>query len=88
MRASLNAVDTELLSRWGPLAQIEGHAISAASDTHANLLTLGDGRNSQFQVIVGTYKLPTPPHELAAAVGAAVSFHGEIDRRDPSRRCR
>lgn len=78
--ANLTALEAELLTRWGPLAQQEGHAFTAATGTVAALVTLGDGRNSQFSTIMGAGKSPTTPW-IWAAVTAAV----DAAEPDPAR---
>ena len=78
--ANLTALETELLLRWGPLAQQEGHAFTAAAGTQATLVTLGDGRNSQFSTIMAAGKSPTAPW-IWAAVTAAI----DAAEPDPAR---
>ncbi|HEX7124683.1 MAG TPA: phage tail sheath subtilisin-like domain-containing protein, partial [Thermodesulfobacteriota bacterium] len=81
--ANLTVVETELAERFGPLKQIEGHAYAAAAGTHAALGTLGDSRNSPHVSIMGASGSPTPPYEWAAAFGAVIAFHGQIDPARP-----
>jgi len=80
---SLTAMEAELLDRWGPLRQNEGVMIAAQSDTLGNLATLGQSRNSKHSVIIGAYKFPTPPSEIAAGVAAVVALQGAIDPARP-----
>ena len=80
---SLTAIETELSSRFGPMRQVDGVAITAKDDTYANCATLGDSRNSQFSVILRTNESPTPPAEYAAHAAAVIAFHGEIDPARP-----
>lgn len=80
---SLTAIEAELSSRFGPLRMIDGSAITAASDTTANLGTLGDSRNSQHSTIVSTSRSPTWAPEVAAQVAAQVAYHGAIDPARP-----
>lgn len=68
---NLAALEAELAERWGPMVQLEGHAIAAANGTHAELVTLGDSRNSPHLTIVAAGKSPTPSW-IWAAVCAAV----------------
>lgn len=72
--ANLTKIETELSTRWGPMVQKEGQAFVGHSATHANLVTFGDTRNSQFLSIAGIAKSPTPPWEWAACVGAVDAF--------------
>lgn len=68
--ANLALIEAELADRWGPMVQLEGQAIAAASGTVAELLTLGDSRNSQHLTIIGAGKSPTAPWIWAAVTGA------------------
>lgn len=80
---ALTSVEAELADRWGPMRMIEGVAIGAAPGSAAALVSLGDGRNSQFLSIVGVNASPTPTWEYAAAVAGVVAFHAEIDPARP-----
>ncbi len=75
--ASLTAIENELSDRMGPLRAIEGQAITAKSDTHANMLTLGLTRNSAFSTIIHADDSPTPPCEIAAHIAGIVALYGE-----------
>lgn len=77
--ANLTVVEAELLSRWGPLRQIDALAYTAAKGTQGTLSTLGDTRNSPFPSMIGANNSPTSPCEWAAAYGAACAFQGQID---------
>ena len=79
---SLTAMENELSSRWGPMRMIDGHCFTAADDTHANLTTLGDSRNSKHVTIVACDSSPTLPAEYAANVAAVVAIEGA---KDPAR---
>ncbi|MFP3943814.1 MAG: phage tail sheath subtilisin-like domain-containing protein [Alphaproteobacteria bacterium] len=81
--ANLDAVDTELADRWTAQRMIEGHAITAATGTHAELITLGDGRNGRHVSIMSAAASPTPPDEWAGAVAGVASFHGQLDPARP-----
>ena len=78
--ANLTALETELSDRWGPLEMIEGHAFAGADGTHAELSTLGNGRNSPHLTIMGAQDSPTPPWEIAAIVGAVDAFEPDPAR--------
>jgi phage tail sheath gpL-like len=80
---NLDALEAELLDRFGPMVQIDGYGIVAKDDTFANLGTLGDARNSQFTTIFGAYKVPTAPWQVAAAAAANALFYLEIDPARP-----
>lgn len=80
---SLTDLETELADRFGPLRQIEGMAISAKNDSHSNLLSFGDGRNSPHVSVMGVYQYPTGPHEIAAALSGILALQGAIDPARP-----
>ena len=82
---SLTAIENELASRFGPLRTIDGVAITSASDSHANLTTLGNGRNSQHSEIMAQpgFKPVTPPSEFAAETAALIAQFGAIDPARP-----
>ncbi|RHW17203.1 phage tail protein [Sphingomonas gilva] len=81
--ATLTAIEAELLSRWGPLRQIEGLAFAGARGAHGALLDLGEARNSQLVSIIGAKASPTPPWEWAASYAGVVGFNGAIDPARP-----
>ena len=78
--ANLAKLEAELADRWGPLVQLEGHAFIGASGSHANLITLGDSRNSPHLTILGAGKSPTAPW-IWASVTAAI----DAAEPDPAR---
>lgn len=83
--SNLTALETELLSRWGPLRSIDGFAISSPVGTQGTLSTLGNTRNSPFTVFAAQPgKNPIiPSSEFAAAVAAVVAYYGAIDSSLP-----
>lgn len=81
--SNLDAVEAELEARWSPMSQKEGHAYTAARGSHANLITLGDSRNSPHVSIIGANQALNPPWEWAAVFGAVCAFHGAIDPARP-----
>lgn len=70
---NLALMEAELALRWGPMVQLEGHAIAAAAGSVATLATLGDSRNSPHLTIMGSGNSPTPPWIWAAVTGAVDS---------------
>lgn len=78
--SNLGKLETELSRRFGPLVQKEGHAFAAAADTHANLSTLGDARNSPHLTIMGAQNSPTPPYIIATVVGAVDAYEPDPAR--------
>jgi len=80
---SLTAIEGELADRFGPLREIEGHAFAAARDTHSNLGTLGDSRNSPHLTIVSAAYELMPPYEKAAETAAIAAYYAAIDPARP-----
>jgi phage tail sheath gpL-like len=80
---SLTAIENEMASRFGPMRMIDGVAFTAKQDTFGNLATLGLGRNSQHSSIMAANSSPTPPMEIAAAVGAVAAYYAQIDPARP-----
>ena len=83
--ANLNALKSELETRFGPMAMIDGHAYIGLSDTHANLITEGQNHNSPHVSFVSSDASPSPHYEWAAAVGAVGAFYA---KQDPARQLR
>lgn len=81
--ANMVKLETELDSRWGPLQQRTGHVFSAVSDSHANLSTYGNARNSLHTSTIGVYDSPTPTYQWAAAWAGIIEFNGAIDPARP-----
>jgi phage tail sheath gpL-like len=65
------------------MRSIDGLAFMAKSDTHANLITFGDGLNGAHFCVIGSEKSPTPTYEWAAAMAAVVALYGNIDPARP-----
>lgn len=78
--SNLGKVETLMSQRFGPMVQKEGHAFTAASGTHATLVTLGNGRNSPHLTIMGAGKSPTPPYVWAAVAGAVDAYEPDPAR--------
>jgi len=68
---NLDAIEAELLSRWDPPRSIPGHLFVAETDSYANLVSFGAGRNSAFVTAIACPSMPTPRWEVAAAAAAA-----------------
>jgi phage tail sheath gpL-like len=80
---NVGLVATELADRFGPSVMLDGSAIFAKADSHANLVTFGDGLNSKHVTVLGM-KLPlSPPWELAASAGGLVARYGQADPARP-----
>ena len=80
--ANLDALETELADRFGPIRQIQGQSITGKNDSHSNLISFGDGRNSPHVTTVAAIG-PTPTFEQAANVAGVVAFNGQIDPARP-----
>lgn len=78
--SNLNALESELDDRWGPMVMKEGHAFAAAAGTHAVISTLGSARNNPQTTIMGTQKSPTAPWIFAAVIGAVDAFEPDPAR--------
>lgn len=81
--ATLLTIEGELLTRWGPMRQIEGMAYAAVKGSQGSLAAFGNARNSPFLSLMGTATSPTPTWEWAAAYGATVGYYGAIDPARP-----
>ena len=81
--SNLTKFETEMATRWGPLAQRTGHVFAGVAGTYGTLAALGSGRNSPHTTLVGGKKVPTPPWELAAVYGGVCEFNGSIDPARP-----
>lgn len=80
---SLSAIEGELASRFGPMRMIDGVAFTAKDDSHSNLVTLGDGRNSPHSCIVAVNDSPTWSPEVGASVAAVAAKYGAADPARP-----
>jgi phage tail sheath gpL-like len=81
--ANITAMAEELDERWGALKMIEGMCWTALANTHANLVTSGQSRNSHLMTFMGEYKSPVPPYEWAAIYGAVAAYALKIDPARP-----
>ena len=84
--ASLKTIEDVLVNRWGPLAQIGGIAITSyrsAAGTQDEATVFGNARNSPFSCVIGHGRMPTPTHEMAAAVAGAIHTPIENDPAQP-----
>lgn len=80
---NLTAMETELNARFGPMKMIDGFMYVAMSNTYGNLVTAGLARNNPHDSIMGLYNCPSPPYEIAAAVGAACAASAAVDPAMP-----
>jgi phage tail sheath gpL-like len=77
---SMDAVEADLDTRWGPMVMQEGQCFIASNGTSGALTTLGNARNSKFTTYMGGGLSPTPPW-VWASVTAAV----DCAEPDPAR---
>lgn len=79
---TLTSLEDELETRFGPMIDKQGHGYAGARGTYASCQTLGDGRNSPHNSIMGAHDSPTNPEVWAAALGAVAS---QYLNNDPAR---
>lgn len=78
--ANLTEIYEELESRWNPLRQLDGFAMTAAEGSVSTLTTLGSNYNSQFlSIFDAAFNSPTPPHIWASALVGQVAFSATND---------
>lgn len=80
---NLAALDTELVDRFLPLNDLQGHGFAMARDDIATLGTLGNTTNSPHITIMGAEGSPNAPEEWAAALGAIAAWNLNIDPARP-----
>lgn len=85
-RASLRALDTELVDRWGPMRHIDGVAFCGLGGTFADAQDFGggDSRGNYAHIsLVEAVQSPDWPCLRAAAVAGIVAYYGNIDPARP-----
>lgn len=82
---SLTAIESEMVTRAGPMRSQDGLAITAATGTFSALTTLGGGRNNQYSTILAQPSANplTPPWEFAAESAAVVALAAAADPGRP-----
>jgi len=81
--ANLTEIENELADRFLPLENLQGHGFTAVRGPQASCTTLGNGRNSPYNTIIGMDDSPTAPEEWAAAWGAQAAWNLNIDPARP-----
>ena len=79
---SLNTVGSFLndtAGRWAPTSMIYGVALSAVTDTAANLITFGDSRNDPHVSVLAYPSMPTWAPLVAVEYGAQVAISVRAD---------
>ncbi|RRN04683.1 phage tail protein [Bibersteinia trehalosi] len=80
---SLNLLRTELVTRWGPMQQIDGICFMAKRGTHGTVTTFAEQRNDYLFSTLPTNNVPQPAYIWAAAYAAVVSGSLTIDPARP-----
>jgi len=78
-----NAWAAEMDARFGPLRPIDGRVFFGAFDTHANLVTLTNAKNSKHLLHWGVYKPASNEWEYAAATAGATALSAQEDPARP-----
>ena len=81
--ANLTELETELENRFLPDEDLQGHGFTCVRASYASCTTLGNGRNSPHNTIVGMQEGPNAPEEWAAAWGAVASWNLNNDPARP-----
>jgi phage tail sheath gpL-like len=68
---SMDALETEMGTRWGALSEHPGLIYAARRDSLANITTAGNARNSQYSILTGYNGHSSEPYKWAAQIGAA-----------------
>lgn len=76
-------LEAEMLTRWGGQVQLEGHLFHGINGTVAEMVVLGDARNSPHNSLIGAGLSQSPTWEYAAGFGAANDFYGGLDPARP-----
>ncbi len=79
--ANLALMQTELVDRWGPIRQNDGHLIICRKETFSAHDTFLDGRNNEQESVMNIAG-PTPTFQWAANIGAVIAAEGQ---KDPAR---
>lgn len=81
--ANMDALETEMESRWSALRAIEGIVFGGFRGNYADTSTYGAARNSPFSTVVGTGLSPTPPWVWAAVYAAVCAASSSADPAAP-----
>lgn len=83
--ASHANIDNEMGDRSGPMRQIPCEVFAANDDTHSNLGTFGNARNSEFISVISPAgkNSPTPSFEIGANYAAVAAYYLSIDPARP-----
>lgn len=81
---NMDLIEAELLYRWGPMVQKEGHAYCAVYGSQGTMTTAGNARNSFNSTMMGIGLSNTPTFVWAAAVAGVRALQVQVD---PARSC-
>ena len=81
--ASMTSLEEELDTRWGPLLQVDGYAITGLRGTAGAATTYGNARNSPHSSVMDISTSPTGIPVWAASIAGAVAASAEIDPARP-----
>ena len=81
--ASMDALETDLDTRWGPLLSVDGLAITGLRGSASAATTYGNARNSAYTVVMDISTSPTSVPAWAAEIAGAVAASAEIDPARP-----
>jgi phage tail sheath gpL-like len=81
---NLNALDTELNSRWAYNRQLDGHVLIGKAGSVSTLTTLGDTRNNQHMSILDCgNNSPSPAYTWISAAIGQIGFSATNDPARP-----
>ncbi|MFL1552499.1 phage tail sheath subtilisin-like domain-containing protein [Pseudomonas sp. D47] len=81
--ANMNALEAELLTRWGPMRMIDSLTFSAFRGSHAATGTFGNSRNGFLLSCMGANLSPQPAYLWAMVYGLIASQSLSIDPARP-----
>lgn len=71
--ANMNALEAEMIVRWGPMKMVDSLTFSAFRGTHAETGTYGNSRNGFLMSCMGTNVAPQPAYIWASVYGLVAS---------------
>lgn len=76
---NLDLFEAELLDRWGPMEQKEGHLFYGTKGSQGTMSTAGNLRNSFNSTLMGSGLSPTPTYVWGAVAAAVDAFQCSVD---------
>jgi len=80
---NLDAIETELADRFGPLRMIDGQYITSRRGTVGTLSSWGNARNSKFVEVMHSQKIPGYSPEFASALAGQLAQEASADPARP-----